>query len=96
MKKNRVLLVLLSLFILPQLVFGASDDFAVPFKDLIVAWMQGNVGLTIAIIIMVISVVWRAFGGGFGVIGKGFVLSVLVGGVIYFADQAFSLGTAFA
>ena len=52
--------------------------------------------MVIALIIMIISVLAGAFGGGFGVIGKGFVLSIIVGGVVWFAEQAFSIGTSFS
>ena len=45
---------------------------------------------------MIISVIAGAFGGGFGVIGKGFVLSIIVGGVVWFAEQAFNIGTSFS
>lgn len=77
-------------------IFAANDDFVVPFFDMLVEWMQGNVGLMIALIIMIISVIAGAFGGGFGVIGKGFVLSIIVGGVVWFAEQAFNIGSSFS
>lgn len=99
MKESRFFALLgLMLMFLPSLVFGApgdSDEFVTPFMDVIVAWMKGNVGLTIAIIIMVISVIYGAFGGGFGVIGKGFVLSIIVGSVIWIATKAFDIGASF-
>ena len=52
--------------------------------------------MVLALIIMIISVIAGAFGGGFGVIGKGFVLSIIVGGVVWFAEQAFNIGTSFS
>ena len=98
MKKGnkKFLIPILVLFmILPNLLFGASDDFVLPFKDLVVTWMKGNVGLTIAIITMVISIIWGFAGGGFGIIGKGFLLSILVGGVVWIAEKAFDIGASF-
>lgn len=94
--KKSLLVGLLVLMLIPSLAFGASDDFVVPFFDMLVEWMQGNVGLVIALIIMIVSVIAGAFGGGFGVIGKGFVLSIIVGGVVWFAEQAFNIGSSFS
>ncbi len=97
-KKNKFMLLALIMLLVPVFSFATSsaqDDFITPFMNLLTAWMTGNVGLTISIVIMIISVVWGAFGGGFGVIGKGFVLSILVGGVIFFATKAWNLGGAF-
>lgn len=94
--KKSLLVGLLVLMLIPSLAFGADDDFVVPFYDMLVVWMEGNVGLIIALIIMIISVIAGAFGGGFGVIGKGFVLSIIVGGVVWFAEQAFNIGTSFS
>ena len=93
--KKSLLIGLLVLMLIPSLAFG-NDDFVVPFFDMLVQWMEGNVGMVIALIIMIISVIAGAFGGGFGVIGKGFVLSIIVGGVVWFAEQAFSIGTSFS
>ena len=93
--KKSLLIGLLVLMLIPSLAFG-NDDFVVPFFDMLVQWMEGNVGMVIALIIMIISVLAGAFGGGFGVIGKGFVLSVIVGGVVWFAEQAFNIGTSFS
>ena len=93
--KKSLLVGLLVLMLIPSLAFG-NDDFVVPFFDMLVQWMEGNVGMVIALIIMIISVLAGAFGGGFGVIGKGFVLSIIVGGVVWFAEQAFSIGTSFS
>ena len=64
----------------------SSDLF--PSHDRLVKWMEGNVGMVIALLIMIISVIAGAFGGGFGIIGKGFILSIIVGGVVWFAEQA--------
>ena len=94
--KKSLLVGLLVLIILPSIAFGANDDFVVPFFDMLVAWMQGNVGMVIALIIMIVSVIAGAFGGGFGLIGKGFVLSIIVGGVVWFAEEAFKIGTSFS
>ena len=93
--KKSLLIGLLVLMLIPSLAFG-NDDFVVPFFDMLVQWMEGNVGMVIALIIMIISVLAGAFGGGFGVIGKGFVLSIIVGGVVWFAEQAFNIGTSFS
>ena len=93
--KKSLLVGLLVLMLIPSLAFG-NDDFVVPFFDMLVQWMEGNVGMVIALIIMIISVLAGAFGGGFGVIGKGFVLSIIVGGVVWFAEQAFNIGTSFS
>lgn len=93
--KKSLLVGLLVLMLIPSLAFG-NDDFVVPFFDMLVQWMEGNVGMVIALIIMIISVIAGAFGGGFGVIGKGFVLSIIVGGVVWFAEQAFNIGTSFS
>lgn len=97
MEKRFKLLLMVAALFAPLFVFGAgaSDDFVVPFMDMLTTWMTGNVGTTIAIIIMIISVIAGAFGGGFGVIGKGFVLSIIVGGVIWFAEQAVGIGRTF-
>ena len=94
--KKSLLVGLLVLIILPSIAFGADDAFVVPFFDMLVEWMEGNVGMVIALIIMIISVIAGAFGGGFGVIGKGFVLSIIVGGVVWFAEQAFNIGSSFS
>ena len=93
--KKSLLIGLLVLMLIPSLAFG-NDDFVVPFFNMLVQWMEGNVGMVIALIIMIISVIAGAFGGGFGVIGKGFVLSIIVGGVVWFAEQAFNIGTGFS
>ena len=93
--KKSLLIGLLVLMLIPSLAFG-NDDFVVPFFDMLVQWMEGNVGMVIALIIMIISVLAGAFGGGFGVIGKGFVLSIIVGGVVWFAESAFNIGTSFS
>lgn len=95
-KKKLGLLLLLMLFI-PVFSFAAAtgDEFITPFRTLLITWMQGNVGITIAFVIMIISVIWGAAGGGFGIIGKGFILSILVGGILFFAQQAFDIGIAF-
>ena len=93
--KKSLLIGLLVLMLIPSLAFG-NDAFVVPFFDMLVQWMEGNVGMVIALIIMIISVIAGAFGGGFGVIGKGFVLSIIVGGVVWFAEQAFNIGTSFS
>ena len=93
--KKSLLVGLLVLMLIPSLAFG-NDDFVVPFFDMLVQWMEGNVGMVIALIIMIISVIAGAFGGGFGVIGKGFVLSIIVGGVVWFAESAFNIGTSFS
>mgnify|MGYP003466947419 FL=1 len=93
--KKSLLIGLLVLMLIPSLAFG-NDDFVVPFFNMLVQWMEGNVGMVIALIIMIISVIAGAFGGGFGVIGKGFVLSIIVGGVVWFAEQAFNIGTSFS
>ena len=93
--KKSLLIGLLVLMLIPSLAFG-NDDFVVPFFNMLVQWMEGNVGMLIALIIMVISVIVGAFGGGFGVIGKGFVLSIIVGGVVWFAESAFNIGTSFS
>lgn len=93
--KKSLLVGLLVLMLIPSLAFG-NDDFVVPFFNMLVQWMEGNVGMVIALIIMIISVIAGAFGGGFGVIGKGFVLSIIVGGVVWFAEQAFNIGTSFS
>lgn len=93
--KKSLLVGLLVLMLIPSLAFG-NDDFVVPFFNMLVQWMEGNVGMVIALIIMIISVIAGAFGGGFGVIGKGFVLSIIVGGVVWFAEQAFKIGTSFS
>ena len=93
--KKSLLIGLLVLMLIPSLAFG-NDDFVVPFFDMLVQWMEGNVGMVIALIIMIISVIAGAFGGGFGVIGKGFVLSIIVGGVVWFAEQAFNIGSSFS
>lgn len=93
--KKSLLIGLLVLMLIPSLAFG-NDDFVVPFFNMLVQWMEGNVGMVIALIIMIISVLAGAFGGGFGVIGKGFVLSIIVGGVVWFAEQAFNIGTSFS
>ena len=93
--KKSLLVGLLVLMLIPSLAFG-NDDFVVPFFNMLVQWMEGNVGMVIALIIMIISVLAGAFGGGFGVIGKGFVLSIIVGGVVWFAEQAFNIGTSFS
>jgi type IV secretory pathway VirB2 component (pilin) len=97
MKKDKksLLLGLLVLIALPSLAFG-NDEFVVPFFDMLVKWMEGNVGMLIALIIMILSVIAGAFGGGFGVIGKGFVLSIIVGGVVWFAESGFNIGTSFS
>lgn len=96
-KKSKFIMALLMMF-LPVFVFATTTDdaFIMPFHDLIVAWMTGNVGLTIAIVIMVISVIWGAFGGGFGIIGKGFIFSILVGGIVFFAEKAYDMGGSFS
>lgn len=98
MKKDKksLLIGLLVLLILPSIAFGADDAFIIPFSDMLKAWMAGNVGMVIALIIMIISVIAGAFGGGFGVIGKGFVLSIIVGGVVWFAQAAFDIGSGFS
>ncbi len=95
-KKKLGLLLLLMLFI-PVFSFAAAtgDEFITPFRTLLITWMQGNVGITIAFVIMIISVIWGAAGGGFGIIGKGFILSILVGGILFFAQKAFDIGIAF-
>ena len=93
--KKSLLIGLLVLMLIPSLAFG-NDDFVVPFFNMLVQWMEGNVGMVIALIIMIISVLAGAFGGGFGVIGKGFVLSIIVGGVVWFAESAFNIGTSFS
>ena len=93
--KKSLLVGLLVLMLIPSLAFG-NDDFVVPFFNMLVQWMEGNVGMVIALIIMIISVIAGAFGGGFGVIGKGFVLSIIVGGVVWFAESAFNIGTSFS
>ncbi len=93
--KKSLLVGLLVLMLIPSLAFG-NDDFVVPFFNMLVQWMEGNVGMVIALIIMIISVIAGAFGGGFGVIGKGFVLSIIVGGVVWFAEQAFNIGSSFS
>ena len=93
--KKSLLIGLLVLMLIPSLAFG-NDDFVVPFFDMLVQWMEGNVGMVIALIIMIISVIAGAFGGGFGVIGKGFVLSIIVGGVVWFAQAAFDIGAGFS
>lgn len=98
MKKENKKSLLVGLFVLmliPSLAFG-NDDFVEPFYKMLIQWMQGNVGMVIALIIMIISVIAGAFGGGFGVIGKGFVLSIIVGGVVWFATQAFNIGSSFS
>lgn len=97
MEKNKKIILMLLMLLAPLFVFGAEDEtqFIAPFKEMVITWMQGDVGLTIAIVIMVISVVWGAAGGGFGVIGKGFLLSIIVGGVVFFAEKAFDLGFGF-
>ena len=94
--KKSLLVGLLVLMLIPSLAFGADDDFVEPFYKMLIQWMQGNVGMVIALIIMIISVIAGAFGGGFGVIGKGFVLSIIVGGVVWFATQAFNIGSSFS
>ena len=94
--KKSLLVGLLVLIILPSIAFGANDDFVVPFFDMLVKWMEGNVGMVIALLIMIISVIAGAFGGGFGIIGKGFILSIIVGGVVWFAEEAFKIGTSFS
>ena len=100
MKKDKksILIGLLALIILPSIAFGAtgSDDFVEPFLTMLKEWMAGNVGIIIALIIMIISVIAGAFGGGFGVIGKGFVLSIIVGGVVWLAQSAFDIGAGFS
>lgn len=93
--KKSLLIGLLVLMLIPSLAFG-NDDFVVPFFNMLVQWMEGNVGMVIALIIMIISVIAGAFGGGFGVIGKGFVLSIIVGGVVWFAESAFNIGSSFS
>ena len=93
--KKSLLIGLLVLMLIPSLAFG-NDDFVVPFFNMLVQWMEGNVGMVIALIIMIISVLAGAFGGGFGVIGKGFVLSIIVGGEVWCAEQAFNIGTSFS
>ena len=93
--KKSLLVGLLALMLIPSLAFG-NDDFVVPFFSMLVQWMEGNVGMVIALIIMIISVIAGAFGGGFGVIGKGFVLSIIVGAVVWFAEQAFNIGSSFS
>jgi hypothetical protein len=89
MKKDKksLLIGLLVLLILPSIAFGAtgSDEFVVPFFTMLKQWMAGNVGMVIALLIMIISVIAGAFGGGFGVIGKGFILSIIVGGVVLYS-----------
>ena len=98
MKKENKKSLLVGLFVLmliPSLAFG-NDDFVEPFYKMLIQWMQGNVGMVIALLIMIISVIAGAFGGGFGVIGKGFILSIIVGGVVWFAQQAFNIGTGFS
>lgn len=96
MKNLNKKIIFLLLLMLPAFLFGAENDvFILPFKEMIQTWMQGDVGLTVAIVIMVISVLWGAAGGGFPVIGKGFLLSIIVGGVIFFAEKAFELGKGF-
>jgi type IV secretory pathway VirB2 component (pilin) len=84
------------MLIVPIMSFGANDEFVVPFKDLIVTWIQGNVGLTIAIIIMIVSIIAGIAGGGFGVIGKGFILSIFIGAAVFLAEQSFNIGTSFS
>ena len=98
MKNKKNLVLLLLMLLAPVFVFGADDEtlFIAPFKEMVITWMQGDVGLTIAIVIMVISVIYGAAGGGFGVIGKGFLLSIIVGGVVFFAEKAFDLGFGFS
>ncbi len=100
MKKDKksLLIGLLVLLILPSIAFGAkgSDEFIIPFFTMLKEWMAGNVGMVIALLIMIISVIAGAFGGGFGVIGKGFVLSIIVGGVVWFAQAAFDIGSGFS
>lgn len=98
MKINKInkLTIALIVMLLPAMAFGAVDDFVVPFKDLLTTWIQGSVGLTFSIVVMLISVIWGAFGGGFGVIGKGFLISILIGGIIFFAEQSFTIGTGFS
>lgn len=96
MKNLNKKIIFLLLLMLPAFLFGAGDDaFILPFKEMIQTWMQGEVGLTVAIVIMVISVLWGAAGGGFPIIGKGFLLSIIVGGVIYLAQKAFEIGIEF-
>ena len=94
--KKSLLVGLLVLIILPSIAFGADDKFVEPFYQMLKEWMAGNVGMVIALIIMIISVIAGAFGGGFGVIGKGFVLSIIVGGVVWFAESGFNIGTSFS
>ena len=98
MKKDKksLLIGLLVLIILPSIAFGADDKFVEPFYQMLKEWMAGNVGMVIALIIMIISVIAGAFGGGFGVIGKGFILSIIVGGVVWFAQAAFDIGSGFS
>lgn len=95
-EKKLGLLLLLMLFI-PAFSFAAAtgDEFITPFRSLLITWMQGNVGITIAFLIMIVSVIWGAAGGGFPIIGKGFILSILVGGILFFAQKAFDIGIAF-
>lgn len=95
MKDMKKVLALLLLLLLPSFLFAVDDAFIMPFQTMLITWMTGQVGLTVSIIIMVISVLWGAAGGGFAVIGKGFLLSIIVGGIIYFATWAFNIGTAF-
>ncbi|MCT7563172.1 hypothetical protein N5U23_03995 [Aliarcobacter butzleri] len=95
MKKNMLVLAIVFAMLLPSFALGAEDDFVVPFNTMLKTWMTGNVGVTIALIIMIISVIAGAFGGGFGMIGKGFILSIIVGGIVWFAEKGFDIGTGF-
>ena len=54
--KKSLLIGLLVLMLIPSLAFG-NDDFVVPFFNMLVQWMEGNVGMVIALIIMIISVI---------------------------------------
>ncbi len=76
----------------PVSIFGADDDIAIPIKDLVVTWMKGNVGLTIAIVIVVLAAIGAPFGGGWGLFGKAVVFAIILGSCIFFAETVFNIG----
>jgi len=96
LEKRKMFVFAITLLLLPGILFGGDDDFVLPFLDMIKTWISGNVGLTGAILVMIISIVWAIAGGGFGKILVGFIFSIFIGSALFWAEKAFNLGQTFA
>jgi len=95
MKGKKIIIGLLGLMVMSQVASAATTVDAGSFNnfyDAVVSWIQGSLGLTIALLGMLGTVIVYAFTHKGSTIFIGMLISFFVGGIVSISNTMFHIG----